>query len=120
MPTLTRRRYPERPDCWHIYCGDIHAGTIARRVGIRLTNIRGAGAVASTRAAIPASAPSARRRHTNRPRAGFEQAWRTEADFREWRETHAWSPWKYAMFDKGCRMPTQWLLNSRFGCTDNN
>jgi hypothetical protein len=29
MPTLTRRRYPERPDCWHIYYGDVRVGTIA-------------------------------------------------------------------------------------------
>ena len=34
MPTLTRRRYPERPDCWHIYYGDVHVGTIAIRVGV--------------------------------------------------------------------------------------
>jgi hypothetical protein len=34
MPELTRRRYPERPDCWHVYYGDVHAGTIAMRVGI--------------------------------------------------------------------------------------
>jgi hypothetical protein len=33
MSTLTRRRYPERPDCWHVYHGDGHGGTIARRVG---------------------------------------------------------------------------------------
>jgi len=33
MPTLTRRRYPERPDCCHIYYGDVRVGTIARRVG---------------------------------------------------------------------------------------
>jgi hypothetical protein len=28
MVQLTRRRYPERPDCWHIYFGDVHVGTI--------------------------------------------------------------------------------------------
>jgi HEPN domain len=33
MPALTRRRYPERQDCWHVYFGDVHVGTIARRVG---------------------------------------------------------------------------------------
>jgi hypothetical protein len=33
MPDLSRRRYPERPDCWHVYYGDVHVGTIARRVG---------------------------------------------------------------------------------------
>ena len=32
-PKLTRRRYLERQDCWHIDFGDVHAGTIARRVG---------------------------------------------------------------------------------------
>jgi hypothetical protein len=33
MPALTRRRYPERHDCWHVYF-DVHVGTIVRRVGI--------------------------------------------------------------------------------------
>jgi hypothetical protein len=33
MPQLTRRRYPERQDCWHVYLGDVHVGTIVRRVG---------------------------------------------------------------------------------------
>jgi hypothetical protein len=32
MPTLTRRRYPERPDCWHIFYGDVRVGTITRGV----------------------------------------------------------------------------------------
>jgi hypothetical protein len=31
MPKLTRRRYPERPDCWRVYYGDVRVGTIARR-----------------------------------------------------------------------------------------
>jgi hypothetical protein len=33
MPALTRRRSEERQVCWHIYYGDVHAGTIAMRVG---------------------------------------------------------------------------------------
>lgn len=33
MPELTRRRYPERQDCWHVYYGDVCVGTIARRSG---------------------------------------------------------------------------------------
>jgi hypothetical protein len=33
MPELTRRRYPERHDCWHVYDGDVHVGTLARRTG---------------------------------------------------------------------------------------
>jgi hypothetical protein len=39
MRELTRRRYPERSDCWHVYCGDVHVGKIARRVGILLGSI---------------------------------------------------------------------------------
>jgi hypothetical protein len=29
MPAVTRRRYPERHDCWHGYFGEVHVGTIA-------------------------------------------------------------------------------------------
>jgi hypothetical protein len=30
MPELTRRRNLEaREDCWHVYYGDVHVGTIA-------------------------------------------------------------------------------------------
>ena len=35
MPELTRRRSAEhRHECWHVYYGDVHAGTIAIRTGI--------------------------------------------------------------------------------------
>jgi hypothetical protein len=35
MPELTRRRSPDaREECWHVYYGDVHAGTIAIRTGI--------------------------------------------------------------------------------------
>jgi hypothetical protein len=33
MPALSRRRSANRPDCWHIYYGDVQAGTIAMRAG---------------------------------------------------------------------------------------
>ena len=29
-----RRRYPEaRSECWHLYYGDVHAGTLKKRTG---------------------------------------------------------------------------------------
>jgi hypothetical protein len=34
MPALTRRRYPERQDCWHVFYGDVHVGTIAILPGL--------------------------------------------------------------------------------------
>jgi hypothetical protein len=33
MPKLTRRSAEAREECWHIYYGDVHAGTIAIRIG---------------------------------------------------------------------------------------
>lgn len=33
MPELTRRRYSERPDCWQVYYGDVHVGTLEIRIG---------------------------------------------------------------------------------------
>jgi hypothetical protein len=30
---LTRRRSADRPDCWHIYFGDVQTGIIAMRSG---------------------------------------------------------------------------------------
>jgi hypothetical protein len=38
MPALTRRRDLEAPDeCWHVYYGNVRIGTIAKRVGIPIT-----------------------------------------------------------------------------------
>jgi hypothetical protein len=34
MPALTRRRDSERPACWHVYYGDVCAGSIAKRTGV--------------------------------------------------------------------------------------
>jgi hypothetical protein len=46
-------------------------------------------------------------------RADFEAAWavllpkRTGADFQAWHRQKAWTDWKYAMQESGCRMPAQ-------------
>ena len=45
MTQLTRRRYTERPDCWHVYFGDVHVGTIARRIGQPHEQAQGNGCV---------------------------------------------------------------------------
>gem|GEM_PF-5311547 len=41
MPALTRRKDTERPDCWHIYFGDVGVGAIGRRAGVRSTSTNG-------------------------------------------------------------------------------
>jgi hypothetical protein len=53
-PELNRRRYREIHDCWHIYYGDVHVGTIARRVGNPHDTDPWEGTAASIRARIPA------------------------------------------------------------------
>jgi hypothetical protein len=46
-------------------------------------------------------------------RAAFEETWQrllpklTESDFQEYRREHAWTVWKYAMWEAGCRLPTE-------------
>ena len=34
MPALTRRRYPARPEWWHVFYGDIHVDEIAGLSGV--------------------------------------------------------------------------------------
>ena len=54
-------------------------------------------------------------------RADFEEAWRvfladrTEADFDEYRKHRAWTAWRYAMWDSGCKLPTQ-LASGQSSC----
>ncbi|SHH22592.1 hypothetical protein [Bradyrhizobium erythrophlei] len=113
MPALTRRRYPERQDCWHVYYGDVHVGTIAIRAGVPVD-------VDQWGWDCGFYPPSHHGRQTNgtaetfeQARVDFEAAWKeylpkcSEADFEEHRRERARTAWKYAMWDKGCRMPTQ-------------
>jgi hypothetical protein len=113
MPELTRRRSPDaREECWHVYYGDVRAGSIARRVGIP----SGQPAWGWTCGFYPGSHPgdcsSGVADTFDLARAGFEAAWRvflakrTEADFVEWRDQQAWTAEKYRRFDKGERMPS--------------
>jgi hypothetical protein len=113
MPALTRRRYPERPDCWHIYYGDVHVGTIARRVG----NPANTDSWEWTCGFYPGSQPGEHRHGTaatfDQARADFEAAWRTflasrtEADFQKWRHARDWHEKKYAMWAAGEKLPSQ-------------
>jgi hypothetical protein len=95
MPALTRRRYPERADCWHVYYGDgaldaVHVGTVARRTG----NPNDTDPWEWACGFYPGSHPGEHRHGTaatfDQARADFEEAWqvflanRTEADFQEW------------------------------------
>jgi hypothetical protein len=113
MCALSRRRSPDRPDCWHVYYGDVHVGTIAARAGVPVD-------VDQWSWQCGFYPPSHHGRHTEgtaetfeQARADFEAAWNeylpkcTEADFEEYRRQEAWTAWKYAMHDAHLRLPTQ-------------
>jgi hypothetical protein len=84
MPDLTRRRYPERPDCWHIYFGDVQIGTAARRVG----QPHGEDSVGFYPGAHPGDTTNGVAATFEDAREEFEEAWR---DARDWtsRNTNA-------------------------------
>src|SRR6266436_1231345 len=88
MPELTRRRSTDAPEeCWHIYYGDVHAGTIAIRTG----NPHDEDPWEWTCGFYPGSEPGEQQNGTaatfDEARTDFEGAWRefllrrTEADF---------------------------------------
>jgi hypothetical protein len=113
MPELTRRRYRERQDCWHVYYGDVHVGTIARRVGIPPSG-RPWGWICGF---SPGSEPGEFRDGTaetfDLARVDFAVAWqrfsakRTEADYQAWLRQRDWTARKYAMWKAGELLPSQ-------------
>jgi hypothetical protein len=113
MPALTRRRSPDRSDCWHVYYGDVHVGTIAARAGVPVD-------VDQWGWQCGFYPPSHRGQHLedtaasfDQARADFEAAWKdylpqcAPADFDDYRRQRAWTAWKYAMHDAGLPLPTQ-------------
>jgi hypothetical protein len=115
MPTTpTRRRYPERTDCWHVYYGDIHVGTIARRVGCPADVDQWEWACGF----YPGMEPGQHLHETavdfDHARADFEVAWRAilpglkEADFQKWRYQRDQTAKKYAMWERGEKLPSQY------------
>jgi hypothetical protein len=111
MPELTRRRYPEaREECWHIYYGDVHAGTLAIRTGNPHDTEPWEWRCGFYPGSRPGECNSSTSASFDEARADFEAAWRvflsrrTEADFQAWREQRDWTERKYALWDAGKRL----------------
>jgi hypothetical protein len=113
MPSLTRGRYLERQDCWHVYWGDVRAGTIAIRVGIPRDEDPWEWRYGFYPGSRPGEHQSGTAATFDLARANFEEAWavflsnRTETDFQEWCDQRDWTERKYAMWERGERMPSQ-------------
>src|SRR5271169_4580925 len=109
MPELSRRQSPHhRQQCWEVFYGDVHVGTIAERTG----NPHDTEPWEWRCGFYPGSSGTAET--FDEARADFEAAWRvflanrTEADFRAWRDQEAWTAEKYRRFERGERMPHDW------------
>ena len=113
MPELSRRRYPERQDCRHIYYGDVHVGTIARRVGQPVDNDAWQWLCGFYPGSNPGEQTSGTAPTFEMARADFGKAWlefsvkRTPADYQAWRDQRDWTARKYAMWERGERFPSQ-------------
>jgi hypothetical protein len=124
MPALTRRREPDRhQECWHVFYGDVHVGSITERAGVpKDVDPWGwsCGFYPAMNRGLRADGIAAT---FDKARAAFAVAWDaylsscTEDDFVEYRRQRTWTTWKYAMQERGCRLPTQMPeLRSRCFC----
>ena len=111
MPELTRRRYPERHDCWHVFYGDVRVGTIARRVGCPVDVDQWSWICGFYPGMEPGEYQDGTAIDFDHARADFEAAWRrilptrTEANFQEWRDQRDATARKYALWDAGKKLP---------------
>jgi hypothetical protein len=122
MTALTRRRDPDsREETWLIFYGDVHVGTIGKRWG----NPTGTDSWDWRCGFYPGSKSGDESHGTaadfQAARAAFSSAWsvflskRTEDDFLEYRRHRASTAWRYAMWDAGCKVPTQ-MADGRSRC----
>jgi hypothetical protein len=115
MPELTRRRSADaRDECWHVYYGDVHAGTISIRAGNPHDTNPWQWQCGFYLGSHPGDHSNGTAPTFEEARADFERAWtafllkRTQADFQEWRDQQAWTAEKYRRFDRSERMPPDW------------
>jgi hypothetical protein len=115
MPALTRRRdHDRREECWLIYYGDVHVGTIAVRSGIPHDQAPWGWRCGFYPGSNPGECTSGTAATFDQARADFEKTWqvfsakRTETDYQAWRDQQAWTAEKYRRFDRGERMPPDW------------
>jgi hypothetical protein len=113
MPVLTRRRYPERQDCWHVFYIDVHVGTIAILPGVPVDVDQWGWDIGFYPGTRPRQERGGSAPTFDQARIRFEAAWQallptlTEADFDRWREARDFTARKYAMWERGELAPSQ-------------
>jgi len=116
---LTRSRAdPDRDDCWHIYRGDVHAGTIAKANGMPNAKNEWRWSAGFYPGSGPGEIKGCTASTFDEARAAFKIAClkfahsRKPEDFAAWRDHREATVWKYRMHDHGLPLPTQ----SNTGC----
>jgi hypothetical protein len=114
MTSLTRRRDPDsREEAWLIFYGDMRVGAIGQRSGNPVGTDRWFWQCSFYPGSNHGECTSGAAKSFEAARAAFEGAWdvffarRSEADFEASRRDRASTAWKYAMWDAGCKLPTQ-------------
>jgi|SRR6478672_3296722 hypothetical protein len=114
MPALTRRRSKDaRAECWQIFYHDVQVGTIGTRAGVPVDVDQWGWSCGFYPGSEPSEYLSGTAATFDQARTDFGAAWpaflakRTDADFTAFRRHRDFAAWKYAMWDAGCRMPTQ-------------
>ena len=114
MPALTRRRSTDAPEeWWHIYYGDVQVGTIAIRTGIPHDEDPWGWSCGFYPGSHPGEHEDGTAATFDQAHPDFEAAWRvflsnrTEADFQAWRDARDWTARKFAMWERGERLPSQ-------------
>jgi hypothetical protein len=100
-----------REECWHIYYGDVHAGTISIRTGNPNDTDPWQWHCGFYLGCHPGEHTNGTAPTFEEARADFEQAWavflskRTAADFQAWRAQRDSTARKYALWDAGKQLP---------------
>jgi hypothetical protein len=121
MPSLTRRRDPDaNQETWLIHY-DIRVGSIAMRAGVTADKDQWDWSVGFYPAWDRGLRASGTAKSFDAARAAFDIAWQwllpkiTEADFTEYRRHRTFDAWTRAMWDAGCKLPTQ-VADGRSTC----
>lgn len=114
MRALTRRRLnSEHHESWGIFDGDVQVGRISEINGTEGRMLWQWSCGFYPGCDKPTQQSAGNKDTFEEAKAAFQQAWEklqpqiTPAMRTEWLEHHAFTSWKYAMRDAGCRMPTE-------------
>ena len=110
MSDLTRRKDPDRATAGISISGDVHFGTIARSVGNPNAKPQWQWLCGFYPSSWPGeqrggTVPDFAKAHGVRSRLAHLFSHRTEADYQTWRDQRDWTTRKYAMRDRGERVP---------------